>query len=477
MRLNRRQLLQALGLGALTSVAFSGRSASAGPVTTPSRIIFFVQPHGHIPTQWKMPIPGIPDALAGERSLFDLKPEDFSTVLRPLHPFRKRLLAIEGLSHTSVLADIAEIQRSGGDLNNHSVAVAGLLTATRALQRGGAPCSGGSRSLDQEIALRTTAVGRFGSRVYGADYVPNSTVAPFSFLGPGQASPIVGDPGAAFSDLLGYVPFTPGDGTTREERLRRLRPSVLDTAAREYDLLAPRLGAEGKQRLEEHRNLVRELESSLLAPSRCAGTVDRTGHTIAQFMRLIKLAFACDLTRVATFVAPVPQPPEIGYPADGTIHGYAHQSIEGSPSCGEMYSPLAAQVMTDLAVWYGGFFAQLLQELDAVPEGSGTLLDHTVVVWVSELATPTHQHQDVCTVLAGGCNDFFKTGRYVRYARDLPSPLSGFPATGPAVNRLYVSLLQAMGQPDTTFGMTDATAANGTPLSLRGPLTELHRSG
>jgi len=45
--------------------------------------------------------------------------------------------------------------------------------------------------------------------------------------------------------------------------------------------------------------------------------------------------------------------------------------------------------------------------------------------------------------------------------------------TGPAHNRLLVSLLQAMGQSDDSFGMTGATAANGAPLSFRGPLAEL----
>ena len=94
-------------------------------------------------------------------------------------------------------------------------------------------------------------------------------------------------------------------------------------------------------------------------------------------------------------------------------------------------------------------------------------------MWVTELATPTHLHYDAFTLLAGGCNGFFETGRYVRYPRTLPSPMPNEPLIGPAHNRLLVSLLQAMGQPDTTFGMTDATAADGTALSFRGPLTEL----
>jgi hypothetical protein len=257
-----------------------------------------------------------------------------------------------------------------------------------------------------------------------------------------------------------------------------MRPSVLDAVAREYELLAPRLDADARQKLDDHRDLVRQLEQGLEAPvpAACDLTFDAAGDLITQFMRIIRLAFACDLTRVLTYVAPVPLCPEFGYPADATVHAtYAHGSIAGATSCGQMYTPLAEQAMTDLAIWYAQHFATLLQELDSVAEGSGTLLDHTVVVWLTELATPTHQHHDVCTVLAGGCNDFFATGRYVRFPRDRSNPLGGYPRTGPAVNQLYVSLMQAMGQPDTSFGMTAAEAADGTALSLAGPLTELHR--
>jgi len=60
-----------------------------------------------------MEIPGGPTDQIAERSLVDLKAEDLSPTLRVLHPFRDRLLAIEGLSHTSLLADIAEISRTG----------------------------------------------------------------------------------------------------------------------------------------------------------------------------------------------------------------------------------------------------------------------------------------------------------------------------------------------------------------------------
>ncbi len=475
MRLDRRQLLQALGLGAASSVIRGEPLARAGAPTFPSRIVFYVQPHGHIPSAWNMDIPGGPTDQLAQRSLVDLAQTDLSPTLRPLYAFRDRLLAIEGLSHTSALSDIAAIMAAGtGDLNNHQVGTADVLTGSRALQRSGTYCTGGSRTVDQELATRLSAPGRFDSRVYGFDYIPNSIVSPFSYLGPGQATPMVSDPKAAFQDLLGYTKTSPAP-TSRADLLASLRPSVLDAVSREYDLLAPRLGAEGKQKLDQHRDLVRELELSLGAigpASKCNATYDTTQMNVRQFMSLIRLAFACDLTRVVTFTAPVPQCPDLGYPADATFHMYAHQSVNPT-SCGQTYSPLAAQAMTDLDAWHAGHLAYLLAQLDSVVEGSGTLLDHTVVVWVTELATPTHLHYDTCTLLAGGCNGFFETGRYVRYPRTMTSPLANEPRIGPAHNRLLVSLMQAMGQTDTSFGMTGATGSDGSALSFTGALDEL----
>lgn len=477
--IDRRQLLKALGLGglgALPALGLRGRSSAAAPPAPPVRVVFFVTAHGHVPTSWVMPVPGGGDQVVAERPLAPLTVDDWSPVLRPLHGFRDRLLVVEGLANTVNLANIRDAIRDHTDGNNHAIAVAGLLTGNRVLQRAGVPCTGGARSIDQELALRTAAPGRFGSRVYGYDYVPNLTVAPFSFLGPGQATPIVADPHQAFSDLLGiYVPPISGGTPDRAAKLEALRPSVLDAVAREYEFLAPRLDAAGKARLDAHRALIRDLELSLGAgPSAvCDPTFTPTGDRVTQFMSLIRLAFACDLTRVATFVAPVPQCPEFGYPADAQVHRYAHQSIRNATSCGAMYDPMAERAMVDLGAWYADHFRQLLEQLDAVVEGNGTMLDNTIVVWVSELATPTHLHHDTFTVIAGGGNAGFDLGRYVRYPRTLVAPMANLPRLGPASNRLHVTILRAMGQPDTSFGLASVTDVDGGTISLTGHLTEL----
>ncbi|MBK7857005.1 MAG: DUF1552 domain-containing protein [Archangiaceae bacterium] len=465
-------MLAALGLSAFS------RAALAGPVRLPSRIVFFVQPHGQVPKGWNLPMPGVPYTQDASAALTPLTADAFPEVLRPLHPFRRKLLVTEGLAHTSMLWDIAEVQRTQGDLNNHQVAVADLLTGARAAQIPGARCTGGARSLDQVLADRTAGPGRFGSRVYGADYVPNQTVSPFSFLGPKQASPVVYDPGTAFSDLVGITSVAPPNGTV-EQKLKALSPSVLDAVSSEYTQVAQSLGGEGRARLEQHRALVRDLEVSVATqPAQCELHFDASSDDrVTQFMRLITLALSCDLTRVVTYVAPVPRCPEFGYPANADVHAsYAHASIEGATSCGALFSKAAERAMVDLGSWYARHFAALLSQLDAVPEGDGTLLDHTTVVWMTELGTPTHEHHDTFNVIAGGGNGFWQTGRYVRFGRTLPSPLAMPQRLGPAHNRLMVSLLQSMGQPDTSFGLEKVRADDGTELSLAGPLPRLHRS-
>jgi hypothetical protein len=491
MRIRRRQLLQALGLGGLAGLLHRGGIARAGNPSYPSRIVFYLQPHGHIPSALNMAIPGASNTRYAEMSLTGLPQSAFSATLAPLYGFRDRLLAIEGLCHTAALADIEAVTQAGtGDLNNHQIGVADVLTGARALQQPGTYCTGGAKTIDQVLAARGAAPGRFDSRVYGYDYVPNSVVSPFSYLGPGQATPVVSDPATAYADLLGYIPAAPviSPAMERAALLESLRPSVLDAVRKEYGLTVPQLGADARSKLDQHMALVRELEASLTSVSsstpasapRCdttftagAGSGSNVGPSVRQFMSLIRMAFACDLTRVVTFAAPVPACPELGYPATINFHAYAHASIDGATACGQIYSPTAAQAMIDLDSWHAGHVAYLLEQLDSVPEGSGTLLDHTVVVWITELATPTHQHNDAFTVLAGGCNGYFRTGRYVRYPRTLTSPMPGHPLVGPAHNRLLVSLLEAMGQTDTSFGLTGATGADGASLDFTGALAEL----
>ncbi|UJR81728.1 DUF1552 domain-containing protein [Sandaracinus amylolyticus] len=296
-------------------------------------------------------------------------------------------------------------------------------------------------------------------------------------LGAGQAAPRVEDPERAYADLLGlYVPPTTDTPRTRDERIRALRGSVLDAVAREHEFMRSRMGLEGARKLEQHRDIVRDLERALgiAVPTRCDPAFESTGHVIDQYSRLATLALSCDLTRVVTIVPPILEPTEFGYPASSDVHGrFAHSSVDDGS---EPFDPVSERAMIDYGIFYSQRFLALLEMLDAVPEGSGTMLDHTTVVWLTELGSPTHQHVDACTLIAGG-TDFFRTGRYVRYARDVRAAIdwAGRPLShGPALSQLFVTLLRSFGWDDDHFGMREVTRRDGSAIDVRGTLRELH---
>ena len=161
-------------------------------------------------------------------------------------------------------------------------------------------------------------------------------------------------------------------------------------------------------------------------------------------------ALACDLVRVATLQWTHAESnqtfPWLGI--NGQHHTMSHAGDQDAA---------AQENLTKINVWYGEQMAVLLDRLAAIPEGDGTLLDHTAVVWVIEVGKGNnHAHRDLPFVIAGSCGGAFRTGRFVDY-------LAGG-GRGHPHNNLLVSLANAMGLPDTTFG---------DPAHCTGPLPDL----
>jgi hypothetical protein len=102
--------------------------------------------------------------------------------------------------------------------------------------------------------------------------------------------------------------------------------------------------------------------------------------------------------------------------------------------------------------WYSEQFVYLLDKLSAIPEGDGTMLDNTVVLWASEFSDSNGHNSDrLMWMLFGNANGFFKQGRIL----DLK---------GKSLNDLHTSLGNAFGISDQTFG---------NPAYCDGPLTAL----
>ena len=157
------------------------------------------------------------------------------------------------------------------------------------------------------------------------------------------------------------------------------------------------------------------------------------------------MSLACDLTRVASIQWSTSVSNKV-FSWLGISEGHHDLSHEGDTN-GDAQSKLI-QINT----WYAEQFAYLVAALKAVPEGDGTMLDNTVILWCNELGIGNlHSRTDVPYVLAGGCGGYFKTGRHLQY-------------DGENHNNLMVSLCNAMDVNVSTFG---------NPAYCTGPLSKL----
>jgi hypothetical protein len=474
-RMNRRRFLTAMGLAggslALPSLVNRGGRVARAEGDLPTRVVFYVTQQGRPRQYWNMAMPGIPDGMAGVMDLTSKAESEFSPILRPAWRHRGKLNVVEGLCYITVNED--EYLGAGEDasINRHHISNAGILTCERALQRPDANPTGGAESIDQYIGRRVAVPGRWASRVYGG--------GGFSFVAPGEQTARASRPGTAFDDVLGaYTPPDEPTGPTRAQQIRAARGSVLDLVAGRYERLAPNVSGDDRRKLERHRDLIRDLELSFGATPTAAGlSCDEpvrpsdAAHRMDQLGKIITMALSCDMTRAITYIAPGLRAEEFGYPTGADVHqDYAHRSGPGDP-------PEGVEAMREFNTFYAERFARFLDELDSVPEGDGSLLDHTMVIWLMELATGGHAGDRIHAVTAGGANGFLRTGQYVRYAQDLTLPKAfrrdGI-IVGPAHTHLLVTAMQAMGLEDDTFGMNEHLLFEGGTAPIRGGLTELH---
>jgi len=149
-------------------------------------------------------------------------------------------------------------------------------------------------------------------------------------------------------------------------------------------------------------------------------------HTRLQIDTMVA-ALACDQTRVATFMYDNGNGQKV--PTWLDIYEPHHQISHRQDA--ESVAKLTA-INADIA----GHFSYLLEKLDSIPEGSGTMLDNSFVVWANELGNGRyHRTENIPFVLAGGAGGYFETDRFLT-------------AGGQDHNRLLVSMCHAMGLTD-----------------------------
>jgi hypothetical protein len=251
--------------------------------------------------------------------------------------------------------------------------------------------------------------------------------------------------------------FMGAGGRTSVELTRRLaeRKSLLDSSVQDLARLGQTLGVDDRRKVAAHMDSVREVERqvSRLADSRCAGPavpeLQKSAENYPAFINshtdIIVNAFKCDLTRVATLQVSDYNGDGISFPWLGelgkatTFKTRDHHDLAHNPKT--TLGPKEGKARAD--AWFVQQFTTMVRKFKDVPEGTGSMLDSTAILFANHITDGArHNYDNLPLILAGRAGGYLKTGRFLR-AR-----------ARTATNQLYVGLAAAMGValPKQSFG-------------------------
>ncbi|WP_298860213.1 DUF1552 domain-containing protein [uncultured Gimesia sp.] len=385
------------------------------------RLIVMFSPNGIVPkTYW-------PDEVGNK---FELKES-----MQPLKPYQDQMLVIKGIA-----------DRVRGDGDSHMRGMSCLLTGIELLPgniQGGSHTPAGwasGHSVDQEIKRflqsQPETRTRFGSLEFGVN-VPDRADPWTRMVYAGSNKPIapIDDPYQMFEKIYGRM------------KDQKSLASILDDVREDLKKVRTKLSREDRQLLEEHESYVREMERELKAGKKQKLSVevpiqeigikndnDNMPVTSKMQIDLMVNSLANDMARVATlqYTNSVGQARMKWLGINDGHHSLSHKPDKDQD---------AQDKLTKINKWFCEQLAYLVDKLDKTPEpnGEGTLLDNTLVVWTNELGKGnSHTLNDVPLVLVGKGLDF-KMGQSLQF-KNIPH------------NRFLMSLAHGMGHRVKTFG-------------------------
>lgn len=432
--LSRRTLLRGAA-GACVALPFLEAMASTGGIgsrpdprsAAPKRFIVFYTPNGTVLKHWRP---------TGSEAAFTL-----GRILQPLEPYKQDIVVLDGV-------DALSAYHGPGDA--HQKGTGQALTGTELQEgnfKGSTDFTAGwadGISIDQKIADTISNSTKFRSLEFGVRVKGATVSSRLSYRGPAQPLPPEVDPAAAFARIFADLQLSGTESARRVAERRR----VLDAVAADYERLLPKLGASDRIKLEAHRAAVRDIEMRLESGSVAGGVCKPPEFTVESDLQalvnvpklgklqmdLLAMAIACDLTRVASIMwansSNTDPFPWLSIPE-------AHHELSHRGDTNEE----AQEKLTRINTWYAEQFAYLVAKLKAIPEGDGTVLDNTLLVWVNEHQKGnTHDRNQMPYVLAGKAGGAVKTGRWFQVDGKVPH------------NNLWVGCMHVMGIEEMSFG-------------------------
>ena len=369
---------------------------------------------------------------------------EFTPVLKPLERYRDRLLLVSGLD--------------GPKGGSHAGGSTGFLTGNSGVESSKSENKAGV-SIDQIAARELGQHTQVGSLELTLDSDASGTcdgdfsctlVNTISWRNATTPLPMQHNPAAVFERLFGDG----GTDPTARRAAAEKRLSILDAVTAKVSRLEGQLGANDRGKLEQYLDAVRDVERRLqrsmtepakeippFAPPQAIPT--SYGEHAKLMFDLQALAYQTDLTRVVTFMFGHEQSAR-NYPQLGVPEGHHPISHHG-------YDPVKIAGLAKINTYHATLFAYYLDKLASTPDGDGSLLDHTLLLYGGGISdSHAHVHTNVPLALVGGASGRLRGGRHIM-----------FPGT--PTGNLLVAILAKLGLPESEVGnskgVLDLTAA------------------
>ena len=436
--LSRRTVLRAagvtLGLPFLDAMVPASTALAQTAAVPKLRTGFFYLPHGAI-----MGNPSHGPAMdrwtpSGAGADFKL-----SQILASLEPYKKYVSSFGGLENKATAGSV------------HAFTPATWLSATR-------PDTGSARAhmaitLDQVIAKIIGQETPLPSLEVASETIVQSAAGgggsytTLSFRDAESPLPMEPNPRKVFLQLF-------GEGDTPQERasIKRQTGSLLDLILDGTKSLQRDLGSNDKAALDGYLDSVREIErrtqkagaqdlSGLKIPEAPVGELDSFPEQVKLMFDLIALAYQADLTRVASYIMV----------AEGTNRTYNHIGVPDSfhPVSHHANDLERINKLVKIQTWHVEKFAEFIAKMAATPDGDGTLLDHSIFMYGSNMSnSDMHNNYPEPNILVGGGNGRMKLGGQHLL----------LPERTPIAN-LHLTVLQKVGVERDKFGDSTGTIA------------------
>jgi hypothetical protein len=412
--LSRRTLLRGMGATAVALPFLDAMTPAlhASTAAPPVRMAFVYVPNGIIMRDWNPAYEGQLGALP--------------RILKPLEPLRDDILLLGNLTHNGGRA----LLDGAGD---HGRCCGAYLTGVHPKKttvdiKAGISC-------DQIVANQIGSQTKFPSLELGLEdarqagdcdsgyscaYTNN-----LAWKSETQPLPPVLDPRALFERLF-------GDGAEMTPEARALqarnRRSILDFVTSDTKRLESDLGPSDRRKLDEYLTSIREVETRIARAEKDNAYIDPHmdkpygvpadfAEHFAMMSDMLTIAFQADLTRVASFLVT----------HEGTSRAYRELDIADGhhPLTHHRNDPQLIEKVTKINAYHVQLFTAWIQKLKNTPEGTGSLLDHCMIVYGAGLSDGNrHTHEDLPTLIAGrgdnGHGGAFKMGRRIVARKETP---------------------------------------------------------